>query len=431
MNSNFQKLKDNVLVKVSSFNALGVIIMSVTSLVSSKVIALYLGAEGMALIGNLRNVLTTIQSISTLGLYNGVVRYISEYKKNKKEMAAMLSTAYYTCLLVTIVLSVFLYIGSDFWNALIFTDRYDFRYIFEAMAIALPFYAANTFCLAIINGFSKYKVYIILNIIGSISGLFVTIFLVLQFNLDGAFIAIIVNPVISFFITIILVLNQQNFIKFLKVKRISLKYLKSLSTYAVMALISATILPAILIRIRNFIILNEGANEAGYWEAMQRISGQYMMFITTLLTVYLLPKFSEIKRSNDFKKEVFGFYKIILPVFFIGFLLIYLLRNLIIALLFSEDFKGMESLFSWQLSGDFVKIASLVIAYQLLAKKMFWYYLITEIISFVILYYSSMYLIAEFGFKGASMAHFYNYVCYFIVLLILFRKSLFGPDRSI
>lgn len=431
MISYFDKLKNNVLVKVSSFNAIGVFVMSLTGLISSKVIAVYLGAEGMALIGNLRNVLTSIQSLGTLGLYNGVVKYISEYKKNKKELIAMLSTAYYFCFIVTMAISAWLYFGSGFWNDLIFTKEYDFKYIFEAMAIALPFYSLNALCLAIINGFSKYKVYIILNIVGSVLGLFVTVLLVLEFNLTGAFMAIIINPALSLLITIIIIVNQKNFARFLKADKISLKYIKWLSSYSVMTLISATVLPAILIRIRNFIIANEGVNEAGYWEAMQRISGQYMVFVTTLLTVYLLPRLSEITSNKGFKEEVLNFYKVILPVFVVGFLLIYFLRNFIVRFLFSDDFILMEPLFLWQLLGDFFKIASLVIAYQFLAKRMFWYYLITEIISFTILYLSSMYLINRFGFVGASMAYFFNYICYFLLLLLVFRKSLFGSDKDI
>jgi len=431
VNYYLDKLRSNVLVKVSSFNSIGVLIMSIVNLISTKVIAVLLGAEGMALIGNLRNVLTSIQSLGTLGLYNGVVKYISEYRTNKEELIAMLSTAYYICFVVTMSLSGWLYFDTEFWNDLIFGKQYDFNYIFKALAIALPFYSANSLCLAIINGFSKYKVYILLNIIGSVLGLVITILLVWEFELDGAFLAIVINPAISLLITIVIIMNQKNFAKFLLANRISTKYIKRLSSYSIMALLSATMLPAILIKIRNLISVTESVAKAGYWEAMQRISGQYMIFISTLLTLYLLPKLAKIKTSREFRKEVLDFYKIILPVFILGFLLIYFLRNIIIKILFSDDFTAMEPLFLWQLFGDFFKIMSLVIAYQFLAKRMFWHYVITEIISFGFLYLASIYLVNQFGFVGASMAYFFNYVFYFMLLVLVFRKSFFGPDRNI
>ena len=431
MNSHFDKLKNNVLIKVSSFNAIGVFVKMFTGFISLKVIAVFLGPEGLALIGNLRNVLTSIQSVGTLGLYNGVVKYIAEFKNNKEELTAMLSTTYLFCFAITLILSGWLYFDPHFWNDLIFGNKYDYSFIFKTLAIALPFYTINTLCLAIINGYSKYKIYILINIVGSIIGLLITLLLVWEYRLEGAFLAIVINPAISLLITMVIIWKQMNFKKFILINKVSLKYIKRLSSYAVMALMSATILPAILIRIRNFIMNTQGIEEAGYWEAIQSISSQYMLFITTLLTIYLLPKLAEIKRSKDFKLEVVNFYKTILPVFILGFLTIYVLRNFIIRILFSEDFMAMEPLFLWQLFGDFFRIISLVIAYQFLAKRMFWQYVITEIISFCFLYFVSIYLVNHFGFIGASMAYFFNYVFYFLLLVLVFRKSFFGPDRSI
>ncbi len=431
MNSYFDKLKGNVLVKVSSFNAIGVFVKMITGIVSLKVVAVFLGPEGLALIGNLRNVLTSIQSIGTLGLHNGIVKYTAEFKNNKEELTAMLSTTYFLCFIVTIILSGWLFLDPGFWNDLIFGSVQDYDFIFKALAIALPFYSVNTLLLALLNGFSKYKLYILINIISSVLGFFVIVLLVYKYRLEGAFLAIVIAPALSLLITIAITLRQKNFVKLLPEYTISLKYIKHLSSYSVMALISATVLPAVLIRIRNYIGSTEGVREAGYWEAIQSISNQYMLFITTLLTIYLLPKLSEIKRSKDFKWEILNFYKTILPIFLLGFLIIYFLRKIIVKILFTDDFTAMEPLFIWQLSGDFFKIASLVIAYQFLAKRMFWYYIVTEIISFGFLYLASIYLINQFGFTGASMAYFFNYVFYFLLLVLVFRKSFFGPDRSI
>jgi len=46
---------------------------------TTKFIAIFIGAEGLALIGNLRNFLTAVQSFATVGLYNGMVKFIAEF----------------------------------------------------------------------------------------------------------------------------------------------------------------------------------------------------------------------------------------------------------------------------------------------------------------------------------------------------------------
>ena len=86
----------------------------------------------------------------------------------------------------------------------------------------------------------------------------------------------------------------------------------------------------------------------------------------------------------------------------------------------------MEDLFFWYLLGDFVKVLSVVIAYQFLAKKMFWHYIITEVFLVTIIYLSSIYFIDIYGVRGATIAHFVTYLTYFGVILLIFGTSLFG-----
>jgi PST family polysaccharide transporter len=139
-----------------------------------------------------------------------------------------------------------------------------------------------------------------------------------------------------------------------------------------------------------------------------------------------LPTYSKIKTTVGFRNEVFNFYKTIVPVFALGLIGIYFLRTFIVVFVFSDEFIPVEGLFGWQLLGDFVRLLSLVISYQLVAKKMFWQYIITETLSYVTLYFVSIYCIDEFGLKGVTMAHFLTYTIYYGIILMLFWKSLFG-----
>ena len=199
-----------------------------------------------------------------------------------------------------------------------------------------------------------------------------------------------------------------------------------------MALFSAIILPLVALFIRNYIIDNVGVESAGHWEAMNRISNYYLMFVSTLLSLYILPRFSEIDTIKDFRKEVFSFYKTIIPIFGLGLIIIYFLRHFIVLIVLTEEFQPVEDLFFWQLLGDFIKVLSVVIAYQFLAKRMFWHYIITEAFSVTTLYFTSQYLIDEFGVVGANMAHFVTYVLYYGIILMIFYSSLFGiiPEKQ-
>ena len=125
------------------------------------------------------------------------------------------------------------------------------------------------------------------------------------------------------------------------------------------------------------------------------------------------------------KKITFDFYKIIIPIFFVGLVVIFLLKNTIIQLLLTKEFLPMSTLFLWQLIGDLFKAMSLILGIRFFAKKEVKGYFITEIISFSILYVSSLVLISKFGNEGAVLAHAITYILYFFVLLIYFRRVFF------
>ena len=393
---------------------------------TTKFIAIFIGAEGLALIGNLRNFLTAVQSFATVGLYNGMVKFIAEFKNDITKLSKTLSTVYYFGFFAMFLISLLCYFNAEYINDLIFSERYNYGYVIEIMAIALPFYTLNMFSFSIMNGFAKYSFLMIINIIGQIMGLCVTLLLIWQDNIDGALISVVISPSLIFLITLVGFVNRKNLISLIKVNNIDLSLLKKLSPFAIMATVSGFALPLVMIGIRNYIISVEGMEAAGFWEAMNRISVYYLMFVNSIMALYFLPRFQEIKSKQEFRKEVFDFYKSMIPVFALGLLTIYLLRPFIVALFLTDDFVRVEDLFGWQLLGDFVKILAIVIAYQFIAKKMFVHFIITELFLMVMLYISSTYFVDLYGVKGANIAHFVSYCMYYIVILLILSSSLFG-----
>ena len=92
--------------------------------------------------------------------------------------------------------------------------------------------------------------------------------------------------------------------------------------------------------------------------------------------------------------------------------------------LFTKEFMPVSELFVWQLIGDFFKALSLILGYQFFAKKLTKAFIITEILSLTILWFSSTYLLSIYGIEGIVIAHAFTFFMYFVVLGIYFRKYL-------
>jgi PST family polysaccharide transporter len=93
--------------------------------------------------------------------------------------------------------------------------------------------------------------------------------------------------------------------------------------------------------------------------------------------------------------------------------------------LLTPDFYQVRELFIWQLIGDFFKAMSLILGIRFYAIKDIKGYLITESVSFLIFFATSLFFIPFYGAIGAVLSYAVTYLLYFLVLVFYFRKVLF------
>ena len=379
----------------------------------------------MALIGNLRNFFTSVETISTLGFQNGIVKYAAENQENELELKKVISTIFISLLGASLFFGFGLFFLSNYWNSQVFGPENRYEYVIEILAVVLPLYVVNVFFLGIVNGFGKFKAVIYINIIGNLIGLFVSIGLIYAYQTSGALISVAVSPALSFFISFYCVNRHIDLKKNISFECFDFSIIKKMLSYSMMAVVYGFIGPLVYLAIRNNVIDNLGIKQAGYWSAMERISSNYLLFISTLLTVYFLPKLVLATNNRETKKVFWSYYKTIFPLFIVILIIIYFLRSFIIQILFTEDFEPVSKLFFWQLLGDILKASSIILGYEFFAKKMTKAFVITELMSFAILYFSSLYFIKIFQLEGIVIAHAFTYAIYLIVLAIYFRRKLF------
>jgi len=392
---------------------------------SSKMIAVFLGPSGMALTGSLRNFLTSVDTFSTLGIQNGIITYTAQFEKEEEQLARVISTTIITLLISAVFCGVLLIVPAAGWSAWVFNGNREYAWVFTVLGCVLPLYSGSIVFISLLNGLGKYHKVIYLNIAGNFFGVLVSALLIWKMGVAGAFLGLIISPVLSMFLSIYPLFSSIDMRLLLQRKYFDIRTLKNLSAYSLMSFITALAAPVVYISLRNTIIDTSGLKEAGYWEGMGRLSSFYLTFITTLITVYFLPKLSKAVTINETKSIFRSYYKIVVPIFMAGIIVIFFLKNIIIQITLSSDFLPMSDLFIWQLSGDLLKVCSFILAQEFFARRLTKMYIGTELFSFAVFYTSGRILIPYFGAEGAAMAHFCTYLIYFMVLLILFRKKVF------
>lgn len=413
------------LIKTSVLSAISTVIKVIAGFVSIKIVAVYVEPSGLALMGQMQNFISMMSSVASAGVNSGVVKYTAEHYEDEEAKQKIWSSALKISLVLIVPMAVAIIFLADFISLkLLNTTKYSS--IFIIFAITVVFFVLNGLLTSILNGQKEIKKLTLLNIVGSLFGLAVTILLVTQYELYGALIAGIVSQSIVFFVTLAFVLKSSWFKLSMFLGSMDIEYRNKLLKYSAMALVSAIMIPLSHIYVRDYIGTNIGWDEAGYWQAIWRISETYLMLITTTLSIYYLPKLSSIQDKAELRAELLYGYKIIMPIVIIMALGIYIFRDFIIEILFTKKFSPMAELFLYQLLGDVIKIAAWLLGYLMVAKAMTKLFIFSEMffvwsfVGFVVLF------VNMYGLIGVTIAFMANYFFYIIFLYFSLRGYLSG-----
>ena len=420
--SEIKKIIQQPLFKITSLNSIHILLKLIFGFITSKALALFVGANGMAYVGNFRAFLNVLENFSLLGIQNAVVKYVSEFQNDRSKLKSVLATFGLLLLTSSIAISLFLILGADYLSKQIFNHSEIYSFVFYSIAVVFPLYIFSTFCISVVNGFQEYKNVIYIQIISSAIALIFSVFFIYYYSTIGALVSSIFAPIFVFFVSLFYLKKHIRFRDVLSIDFFDFKIVKNLSEYVLMAFVSGVIGSFVLLEIRTDIVAITGLQQAGIYEGLQRISSYYLLFVSSIMAIYFYPKLAE--TNSNSKEIVLHYLKTIIPLFTIGLVIIYFLRKYIIQVLFSSEFESMESLFLWQLIGDVLKATSLIFGTLLIAKKQTKVFIITEIISLCIMYFSSNLMLHSIGINGIVQAYAFTYLIYLVVLVIYFRKQL-------
>lgn len=410
------------LVKTSLLNGIAVAVKVASALVLNKILAVYVGPAGYAIIGQFQNAVSIVVNLAGGLLVTGVTKATAQHFDDEARQYAVWQTAIRFSLGASLIAGVALLFAGD-WLSARLLHRADMFSVFVWLALALPAMAANNLLLAIVNGKKEVGIYVTANIIGSLISMLVTGLLAYNFGLHGALVAFTINPAIVLLSTAIMITRRDWFKARLLWGQMNRPALRELSGFGLMGLTSALTVPISYMIIRDHLATNLGLAAAGYWQASWKISEIYLMLVTTTLSVYYLPRLAEIRTAPALKTEIIKVYRFVMPIVAVGAVTIYILRDFIIHVLFTPDFLPMRELFPWQLAGDVIKIGSWILAYIMLGRAMVRYFVITEIVFSILFVLLSWLLVGIFGLVGVAMAYATNYSLYWICMWFLVRNE--------
>ena len=392
----------------------------------TKLFAIFLGPSGIAVLGNMKSVMQILMSSASFGMQRGIIRFTSEFREQRHAFQKLLGTLHIIYGSIALVIAVVLFFLSDYLANVILQDG-KYAWLFQILSIIVPFQGFHVLYFSILQGLDNYKKVVWVELVMIFCNLIFVGVSTFKFGLTGALFAVAFMPVFYFFISVVFLKSDiPNF----KIAWSS-STAKNLFLYALMTLFSGIAFPLLFILIRNHISSVLGIDEVGYWEAVNQFSFFYFILLNSVMLMYVLPKITAQTDNVFYRSQVVEYVKKIMPLFAVFLIVLFLLRKYAILVLLSPEFTSIETLFGWQLLGDFFRAMTLIFSIYFHARRLAIPYITIDALLIVLLFTLTTVFVDSYGLIGAVKAHFISYFIYFIVTVFWLRKTLFNTNDAV
>jgi|APSaa5957512535_1039671.scaffolds.fasta_scaffold47761_2 PST family polysaccharide transporter len=399
------------------------VVKLISGILLNKVVAVYLGPSGLAMIGQFQNFAGIVTGISNASVQTGIIAKTAEARDSRKKKKIW-KNALYLSIVFSILSSVMVFSLAGELAQYVMRDS-KFSFVMIMFSLSIIFFSLNLYLLSILNGLGDIKLYSIINIAISLTSLLLVSLSVTFFGLKGGVLGLLLTQFIVFLFAYMVIFNKykNSFFKFASIK-IEISTIKVLLKYGSASFCSGIIVGLMMITIRTIIINNSTLDDAGIWEAASKISIYFSLMFVTPISIYYLPKFASSVNITQINKSLIEILSFFLPLALLSIFLIVSIKSHLIVFLFSDQFSSLESLIVVILVAEVFRILAAILNIVFFAKHSLFNAVKNEFIYaslFVILSYIS---VPDYGLQGVLYSYLVSSMLY-LILNFLFYKFRF------
>lgn len=393
------------------------------NLFRGKLVAMFLGPEGMGISSLFSISINTIQQFSSLGLNLSVVKEISSAKEIPERLGLVVSTVRKLLILTAALGSLFSILFSSYLSVWAFgTDEYRWHFVFLSVVVA--FSTLSNGELSILQGFHAVKRLAFASIIGASIGLFIGVPLYYFYGYEGIVPAMIVLSLSTY---LFYRFNTRK-IKYQIVSDNNWKeqypLAKKMISLGVVMMVASLFGTCANYLLNTFISHNGSVNDVGLFQAANSITNQYVGLVFTAMSLDFFPRLSAVSFDNEkIRKLVNKQLEVVVLVVSPIVILLIILSPVVIKLLLTDKFISLIPVIRWLGLAIFFKAVSFPLGYISFSKgdknTFFWMEGVWGNISSLVLNCLFYFL---FGIVGIGISFVISYGLYCLVCLIVTNR---------
>jgi O-antigen/teichoic acid export membrane protein len=399
-----------------------------TGFVLLKYLAWQFGPTTFGLLSQVMGTAAIFYLFAGGGITNGVIRNLaaasSEEERHRWMSAATTITILSSIILVAVALALALF-GS---NAIFGNPHY--APVFVGIAGAQVLVGLGNLALAYFSGTGDVRTFATVQIVANLLSLLLLVALAESLGLAGAIAGLIAGPAMIGVVSLWRFFRRKSNVEMLRIVW-DRPLLGDLLSYAAVMASSVAAVPIAQLLIRIDMSERLGWQVVGYWQAVARISDASMLFIGVILINYLLPQLSRRNEAASALRFLTRFGTLLLGLFVVGCSLIYLARDYLLVIIYSEQFLIASSLVLPQLIGDILKAATLLLYYYVMSRGRVLIVFLAELALGIALYVLYLVLVPSYEALAPIYAYAAAYAVVLFVMIVLLLVSRMSTTSSL
>lgn len=402
------------------------LIRIVCSLVSVKLTAVYLGPAGLAIVAQVNTLITLGQGSLGSGINTALVRLTAEYGDDAARRRALWGTAFRFASVLALLGCAILAVGAKpIARAMLGNADYSWAIVFSGAAVAASI--LNNVLLSAMNGVRDIVRVVKSNVFATIFGLIVFAPMSMIYGIDGGILGSVVAYFLGLLISIKLSVTSERVRLQEFLGRWDRAEFRRIASFYPMLIAHAALTPLAMLLVRNAVIDTVGVEAGGVWQAAWRLSEVYTGIITTSVSLYFMPRLGElINDSKALRLEIWRTFVVVSGATAALALVIYLLRDWVVYLVFTNAFNGVVDLMPVQLVGDVVKMMAWIFGFVLVALVRSWWYLAIAVVVPMVFVLGVWCLAPNWGAMGATWAYVASATLQLILGCFALRRIVFS-----
>lgn len=378
----------------------------VTSFISIKITAIYLGPAGLALVAQLSSFISLLQSMLGQGLTTGIVRLSAEYGDDVPRRRRVYATALRMGVALAGLLALVLFFIGRQSSAWLLTSP-QYQWLMAMVGVAVAAAMVTDVLMGTLSVFKEIGLIGMATITSTVLGLAIFAPCSYFWGVRGGLWASLAVLVASALVSVGVVHYRSRGVSLSEfIGPFDRKECWRILSFYPMLMVNGVLPPLALILVRDTLASVLGLEQAGLWQATWRLSDAYQAVIIAATAMYFMPSMGErVNNPPALRRQLLSTLATAVGATAAMAALIYLLREPIVHLVFSARFARVGSLIPLQLLGDVLKMAGWILAMSLVATMRTRAFISMTVLSALLLAGGTRILVPVIGVEGAQWAY--------------------------